>query len=155
MEALARFWSSSRRTGRAVAALMIDVDHFKSINDRYGHAVGDRVLQEVAKAIQTAARKDDSVSRIGGEEFLLVCHDADARTALLAAERLRRMIKALTINVSGVDIQATVSIGVASIEASMQKEDEMLSAADKALYVAKNAGRDRVALFANGKAICR
>jgi two-component system cell cycle response regulator len=155
MEALARFWSSSRRTGRAVAALMIDVDHFKSINDRYGHAVGDRVLQCVAKAIQTAARKDDSVSRIGGEEFLLVCHDADARTALLAAERLRRMIKALAINVAGVDIQATVSIGVASIEASMQKEDEMLSAADKALYVAKNAGRDRVALFANGKAICR
>ncbi|MEF8721334.1 diguanylate cyclase [Candidatus Accumulibacter sp. ACC012] len=155
MEALARFWSSSRRTGRSVAALMIDVDHFKPINDRYGHAVGDRVLQCVATAIKAAARKDDSVSRIGGEEFLLVCHDADARTALLAAERLRRMIKALTINVSGVDIQATVSIGVASIEASMQMEDEMLSAADKALYVAKNAGRDRVALFANGKAICR
>jgi two-component system cell cycle response regulator len=62
-----------------VAALMIDVDRFKSINDQHGHAVGDQVLQEVARAIQNAARKDDSVSRIGGEEFLLVCHDADAR----------------------------------------------------------------------------
>jgi len=155
MEALARFWSASRRTARSVAALMIDVDHFKAVNDRYGHAVGDRVLQSVAKAIQAAARKDDSVSRIGGEEFLLVCHDADARTALLAAERLRRTIKELKISVAGVDIQTSVSIGVASIEGSMQKEDDMLSAADKALYVAKNAGRDRVALFANGKSICR
>jgi two-component system cell cycle response regulator len=155
MEALARFWSASRRTARSVAALMIDVDHFKAVNDRYGHAVGDRVLQCVAQAIQAAARKDDSVSRIGGEEFLLVCHDADARTALLAAERLRRTIKELKISVSGVDIQTSVSIGVASIEQSMQKEDDLLSAADKALYVAKNAGRDRVALFANGKSICR
>ncbi|MBL8367531.1 MAG: diguanylate cyclase [Candidatus Accumulibacter sp.] len=155
MEALARFWSASRRTGRAVAALMIDVDHFKLINDRYGHAVGDRVLQCVAKAIQSAARKDDSVSRIGGEEFLLVCHDADARTALLAAERLRRTIKALRISVADVDIHTSVSIGVASIEDGMQKEDDMLNAADKALYAAKSAGRDRVALFANGKSLCR
>lgn len=155
MEALARFWGAAQRTGRPVAALMIDVDFFKSINDRHGHAVGDQVLQRVAKAIQSAARKDDSVSRIGGEEFLLICHDADPRTALLAAERLRQIIKALTISVAGAeDIQTSVSIGVANLEASMDKEEDMLRAADKALYAAKSAGRDRVCLFANGKTIC-
>ncbi|MBL8425236.1 MAG: diguanylate cyclase, partial [Candidatus Accumulibacter phosphatis] len=154
MEALARFWSASMRTGQPVAALMIDVDFFKSVNDRHGHAVGDRVLQEVARAIQSAARKDDSVSRIGGEEFLLVCHDADPRAALLAADRLRRLVKALKISVGGVDIQVSVSVGVASREAGMESEDDMLRAADKALYAAKNAGRDRVCLFALGKARC-
>uniref|UniRef100_UPI002625F902 GGDEF domain-containing response regulator n=1 Tax=Accumulibacter sp. TaxID=2053492 RepID=UPI002625F902 len=154
MESLARFWSASMRTGQPVAALMIDVDFFKSVNDRHGHAVGDRVLQEVARAIQSAARKDDSVSRIGGEEFLLVCHDADPRAALLAADRLRRMVKALKISVGGVDIQVSVSVGVASREAGMESEDDMLRAADKALYAAKNAGRDRVCLFALGKARC-
>jgi diguanylate cyclase (GGDEF)-like protein len=154
MESLARFWSASMRTGQPVAALMIDVDYFKSVNDRHGHAVGDRVLQEVARAIQSAARKDDSVSRIGGEEFLLVCHDADPRAALLAADRLRRLVKALKISVGGVDIQVSVSVGVASREAGMESEDDMLRAADKALYAAKNAGRDRVCLFALGKARC-
>jgi two-component system cell cycle response regulator len=90
MATLSRFWSASQRTAQPVAALMIDVDGFKAINDQHGHAVGDQVLQEVARAIQGAARKDDSVSRIGGEEFLLVCHNADPRVALLAAERLRK-----------------------------------------------------------------
>lgn len=154
MEALTRFWSASMRTGQPVAALMIDVDFFKSINDRHGHAVGDRVLQEVARAIQAAARKDDSVSRLGGEEFLLVCHNADPKAALLAAERLRKMVKALKICIAGVDIQTTVSIGVANRASGMENEDDLLKAADKALYAAKNAGRDRVCLFANGKTHC-
>ena len=154
MEALSRFWNGSQRTGQPVAALMIDVDYFKSINDRHGHAVGDRVLQEVAKAIQTAARKDDIVSRIGGEEFLLVCHDADPKAALLAAERLRKMVKAMKIHIDETEIQTSVSIGVANRENGMDNEDDLLRAADKALYAAKNAGRNRVCLFANGKTIC-
>lgn len=153
MGALTRFWSSAQRTGQAMAVLMIDIDFFKSINDRHGHAVGDQVLQAVAKAIEAAARKDDSVSRIGGEEFMLLCHDADARAALLAAERLRRMVKSLKIDIAGVDIRTSVSIGVANRESGMSDEDEMLRAADKALYAAKNAGRDRVCLLANGKAL--
>ena len=107
----------------------------------------------MAKAIEAAARKDDSVSRIGGEEFMLLCHDADARAALLAAERLRRMVKSLKIDIADVDIQTSVSIGVANRESGMSDEDEMLRAADKALYAAKNAGRDRVCLLANGKAL--
>ncbi|MBL8416575.1 MAG: diguanylate cyclase, partial [Propionivibrio sp.] len=150
IEALDINWSASRRTGQPVAALMIDIDFFKSINDRHGHAVGDRVLQEVAKALQIAARKDDSVSRIGGEEFLMVCHDTGSRAALLAAERLRKMVKALTISIAGADIQTSVSIGVAIRKSGMEEASNMMRAADKALYAAKNCGRDRVCLFANG-----
>ena len=154
MEALASDWSASKRSGQPVAALMIDVDLFKSINDQHGHAVGDHVLQEVAKALQAAARKDESVSRIGGEEFLLVCHNTEPRGALLAAERLRKMVKALQISVAGSSIQTSVSIGVAVREAEMEAADDMLRAADKALYAAKHAGRNRVCLFARGKAHC-
>ena len=154
MDALARAWSASLRTGQPVAALVIDVDLFKLINDRHGHAVGDVVLQEVAKGIQAAARKDDSVSRMGGEEFLLVCQNADPRTALFAAERLRKTVKELKVNIAGVAIQTTVSIGVANREAGMADADDMVLGADKALYAAKNAGRDRVCLFALGKTHC-
>jgi diguanylate cyclase (GGDEF)-like protein len=154
MEALARHWSASKRSGEPVAALMIDVDFFKSVNDRHGHAVGDRVLQEIAKAIQIAARKDDSVSRIGGEEFMLLCRNADPKEALLAAERLRKMVKALTISVAGVAIRVSVSIGVANRENTMNDADDMLRAADKALYAAKNAGRDRVCIISQGKVHC-
>jgi two-component system cell cycle response regulator len=153
MDALAKGWSVSQRAGQPVAALVIDVDHFKSINDQHGHAVGDVVLQEVARAIQAAARKNDSVSRIGGEEFLLVCHNTDRRTALTVAERLRKMVKGLKISIAGKDIQTSVSIGVASRETGMSDADEMVLAADNALYAAKNAGRDRVCLFAQGKTI--
>ena len=154
MEALASDWGASKRSGQPVAALMIDVDLFKSINDQHGHAVGDHVLQEVAKALQTAARKDESVSRIGGEEFLLVCHNTDPRGALLAAERLRKMVKALQITVAGTSIQTSVSIGVAVRETEMEAPDDMLRGADKALYAAKHAGRDRVCLFTRGKTHC-
>ena len=154
MEALSRNWSASMRTGKPVAAMMIDVDLFKSINDRHGHAVGDQVLQEVAKAIQSSARKDDSVCRMGGEEFLLLCHDTDLQSALLAAERLRKMVKALKISIDGMDIQTSVSIGVAGREASMEDADDMILGADKALYAAKNAGRNQTCLFAQGRTRC-
>lgn len=154
LEALSRNWSASKRTGKPVAAMMIDVDLFKSINDRHGHAVGDQVLQEVARAIQSSARKDDSVCRMGGEEFLLLCHDTDLQSALLAAERLRKMVKALKISIDGMDIQTSVSIGVAGREASMEDADDMILGADKALYAAKNAGRNQTCLFAQGRTHC-
>lgn len=151
MDALARAWNAAKRTEQPLAVLMIDVDFFKAINDRHGHAAGDLVLLEVAKAIQTVARKDDSTSRLGGEEFLVVCHNADPTAALLAAERMRRKVKSLRIGIPGCEIQVKVSIGVANREAGMKDAEEMLHAADKALYTAKNAGRDRVCIFTHGK----
>ena len=108
----------------------------------------------MARALQNAARKDDSISRIGGEEFLVVCHDTEARAALLAAERLRKMVKVLKVSVAGVDIPTSVSVGVAIRESGMETADDLLRAADKALYAAKHAGRDRVCLFALGKTHC-
>ena len=154
LDALTRNWSASKRTGQPVAAMMIDVDCFKSVNDRHGHAVGDQVLQEVARAIQSSARKDDSVCRMGGEEFLLVCHNTDLRSALLTAERLRKMVQALKINIKGMDIQTSVSIGVASRDTDMEGPDDMVLGADKALYAAKHAGRNRACYFAQGKTHC-
>lgn len=154
MQALAKAWSVSLRTSQPVAVLMIDVDHFKSINDSYGHAIGDRVLQEIARVIQSAARKHDNVSRVGGEEFLLVCHDAEQQTALVVAERLRKLIKALRIELDKDVIQMTASIGVATREPAFAEADDMVQSADKALYAAKQAGRDRVCLFTQGKALC-
>ena len=154
MEALAAAWSASQRSAQPVAALMIDVDFFKLINDQHGHGVGDIVLQEVARTIQATTRKHDSVSRVGGEEFLLVCHDADARTALLAAERLRQTVGALRINIEGAEIRTSVSIGVATLEPGMKNADDMVRGADKALYAAKHAGRDRVCLSAQGEIHC-
>ena len=154
MQALAKAWSVSMRTGQPVAALMIDVDHFKSINDSYGHAIGDRVLQEIARVIQAAARKHDNVSRVGGEEFLLVCQDAEQQMALVVAERLRKLIKALRIDLGKDVIQLTASIGVATREPAFAEADDMVQNADKALYAAKKAGRDRVCLFTKGKVLC-
>ncbi len=154
MEALAKAWSGSQRNGQPLAVLEIDVDHFKSINDRHGHAVGDVVLQQVAKGIQGAARRQDSVSRVGGEEFLLVCNDAGPKTALLAAERLRRTVSELEIHTAGLGIRLTVSIGVANREPGMVDPDQMVQAADRALYAAKNAGRDRVCISIQGRIHC-
>ena len=154
MEDLDKAWSVSLRADQPVAALVIDVDHFKMINDRHGHAVGDLVLQEVAKALQASARKHDNVSRLGGEEFLVICRNADPRSAMLAAERLRKMVRALKINFEGVDIQISVSVGMASREVGMENADDMVRGADKALYAAKHAGRDRVCLYSQGKTHC-
>lgn len=151
LDALTKNWSTSKRTGHPMAAMMIDVDFFKSINDQYGHAIGDQVLQEIAKAIQSSARKDDSICRMGGEEFLLLCYNTHLKSALLTAERLRKMVKSLEINIGETKIQTSVSIGIASLESSMVNADDMLLGADKALYAAKNAGRDRVYLFAQGQ----
>lgn len=153
MDVLTNAWSAAQRTDRPLAALVIDIDLFKSINDRHGHAVGDLVLQEVAKAIQAAARKHDSVIRMGGEEFLVICHDADPTAAILAAERLRKLVKALKMNIEGTVIQTSVSIGVACREAGMEDAEEMVRGADKALYAAKHAGRNQVCLFTQGRTI--
>lgn len=147
MEALATAWNASQRTNQPLAVLAIDIDHFKSINDRHGHSVGDQVLRDVARTIQSAARKHDCVSRMGGEEFLLVCHDADPKAAALAAERLRRMVAALKLNVEGAEIQTSISVGIANWGADMKSADDMVRGADKAMYAAKHAGRNCVRLY--------
>jgi len=151
MDALARGWDASGRSGAPMAVLGVDVDHFKSINDRYGHGGGDVVLEQVARAIQSAMRKTDVVSRVGGEEFMLACQNTDSRTALGVAQRLLQVVRSLELRCADSRLAVTVSIGVASRHAGMKDADDLVRAADKALYAAKKAGRDRVCVYADGR----
>jgi two-component system, cell cycle response regulator len=154
LDSLTKAWSAASRFGQPLSVMVIDVDHFKNINDGHGHAIGDQVLREVAQAIQSAARKDDSVCRMGGEEFLVICQNADLKSALLAAERLRRMVEGLRISAGNTQIQVTVSIGVANRESTTTDTGALVNAADKALYKAKSAGRNRSCVTIQGQLRC-
>ncbi len=154
MKTLAAAWSAADRGGQPLTVMVIDIDRFKSINDTYGHAVGDQVLIEVSAAIRRAARTDDHVSRMGGEEFLVVCRNADSQPVLVAAERMRQTVRSLEIQHGGKSIGVTVSIGVASRETAIPDVDALVIAADRALYAAKDAGRDRVCITTGGQSIC-
>lgn len=146
---LAQTWQRAAHDQAAVAIIMVDVDHFKQFNDRYGHPAGDRCLSSVAQAIQTALRQPgDLVARYGGEEFIAVLPGADAGTALSAAERVRQAIAGLRIphEASATSRTVTASVGVASCNALPGVPDQTLvEAADAALYQAKQAGRNQVA----------
>lgn len=137
---LAREWRRVQRNGAALSVLLIDADHFKSINDQHGHAVGDRVLQALAALIQRSAREIDVAARIGGEEFAVLLSDTGATSALNVAERIRSQIaQSDTMPVTGV----TVSIGVATLAAE-ESAASLQHRADQALYMAKSQGRNRV-----------
>lgn len=141
-------WQRARHDGDMVAIIMLDVDHFKRFNDRYGHPAGDQCLMRVAQALQDKLRRPgDLVARYGGEEFIAVLPHADADMALKAAERVRQAIAELGILHEDSDTTTTVtaSIGVATCQVRADlKEDELIAAADSALYKAKQHGRNRV-----------
>ncbi|HEV8516258.1 MAG TPA: diguanylate cyclase [Candidatus Limnocylindrales bacterium] len=136
--------SRRRRVGDAIGALMVDIDHFKGLNDRYGHATGDLVLRRVAGAIATTVRADDLPARYGGEEFAVVLRRATPEQALDVAERLRQAVASLPLREMGIEEPVSVSVGVAVAEGSEAPLNELVAAADRALYAAKRAGRDRV-----------
>jgi diguanylate cyclase (GGDEF)-like protein len=147
-EALARACRAERRPGQQ-AILMIDIDHFKLLNDRYGHPVGDGCLREVARALQRALmRSDDVLARYGGEEFIVLLRDSPAAAAQAMAERLRTAVQNLRIdNAGSPERVVTVSIGVASAELTNDAAAaRMVEDADRALYEAKCAGRNQVKL---------
>ena len=135
-----------RRAGDRLGALMIDLDHFKQLNDRYGHATGDRVLRAVAERIFDAVRADDTPARYGGEEFAVVLRRATPDQAVEVAERVRNHIAAIPVDEMGIREPVTVSIGVAVAEADESDASAVLAAADAALYRAKREGRNRVVL---------
>ncbi len=148
---LARMSEQSVTAGRELAIMMIDIDHFKAINDRFGHAAGDRVLVAIAARLRENLRAVDLVARIGGEEFLIAMPRATARQAQGAANRLRRLISQTPFDLGEAHppINVTISVGVAlSGEAGPDRPDthQMCDLADAALYRAKTAGRDRVAM---------
>jgi diguanylate cyclase (GGDEF)-like protein len=131
--------------GRAIAVLMIDLDRFKSINDRYGHSVGDRVLQIFAASASEHLRSFDLIGRLGGEEFAVVIADGDYQKAITMAERIRSDFAAAASSVDGHRVDATASVGVSLITRPAD-EVSLLGEADKALYRAKDLGRNRIEL---------
>ena len=136
---------SARQTGRSYALMAMDIDHFKKINDTYGHAAGDLALQAFVQACLGALRAGDQVARMGGEEFAVLLPDASLETASQVAERVRQAVAAIRVPVGEDRILAlTVSIGLTVLDARGESLDAALSRADHALYMAKHQGRDRV-----------
>ncbi len=133
-------------TRKMLAVLMFDIDHFKSINDTYGHATGDAVLKIFAERISQGLRPIDMVARLGGEEFTVILPDADRRQTEIVAERLRQSVADTPFPVEGVEggLNVTVSIGISLIDAEVIGPEAALERADKPLYAAKTSGRNRV-----------
>jgi len=145
MDQLQQIWSATTRSGMPLSLIVLDIDHFKQINDTYGHAVGDIVLRETAEALHTSARRGDNVSRIGGEEFLVICPNTDLKAATQAAERLRMALASNKIVIGREEktISITASFGIATKQTSTADVDALVNTADLALYAAKQEGRNR------------
>ena len=141
--ALAADLARRPRTGE-LSLLVVDIDHFKSINDRHGHAAGDAVLTSVAATLSAAVRDGDTAARLGGEEFVLVLPGAGPEAALERAEQVRRDVTVVRHLLDGADVGVTVSVGLAVCPADGSSPAALLAAADQALYTAKASGRDRV-----------
>lgn len=143
MDQLEQAWSAASRSGQALSVMVIDIDHFKHINDTYGHAAGDRVLREAASILRSSARREDSVCRIGGEEFLVICPNTDLKSTLQSAERLRASLSTKRMSLGQAEKTLTISIGVATREPGTTDIDALVSTADQALYAAKESGRNQ------------
>jgi diguanylate cyclase (GGDEF)-like protein len=136
----------ARRHGRALSLLMFDLDHFKKVNDSYGHMAGDVVLTKVASIVRSRIRKDDVLARYGGEEFVLLLPETPRAVAAQLAEDIRAAIASSEIAFEGQVIPVTVSMGVAELQRTFGTPEELVKAADARLYEAKRDGRNRVAV---------
>ncbi len=145
VELLSREVHRSKRERNCTAVMMCDLDHFKSVNDTYGHAGGDDVLREVSRRLHSAVRSYDMVGRYGGEEFLVVLNKCDPGSALARAENLRNVISSRPVFAAGTSLAVTMSVGLAlSSEFAGSDVEEIIHQADMALYAAKAAGRNCV-----------
>lgn len=142
------FYQHAKRYQKVFSLIMLDVDHFKKINDTYGHAIGDAILKKVSSTLVDNTRASDIVARYGGEEFIVLLPETDESAAFIIAEQLRLMVsEAKTTLDSGDDITCSASLGVASYKQSSSCFANILSQADLALYEAKNTGRNKVHVF--------
>jgi diguanylate cyclase (GGDEF)-like protein len=135
--------SESKRHNKVLSVVIVDIDHFKNVNDTFGHLTGDVILKAVAKIMESSVRKEDVAARFGGEEFIIVLDSCTADDALVKAEKLRSEIEALHPE----GILVTASFGVAQLQPDMQRYEDLLKNADTALYIAKEEGRNRVVLY--------
>lgn len=143
---LGHTFSQAKRYKRDLSVCIMDIDHFKQINDAFGHRAGDEVLKEIGRALYQKTRSADMAGRYGGEEFVIALTETSLAGALQWAEQLRSTIEAMSIAISEsmTPIEVTVSIGVASISDQIENSDQLVDSADRALYLAKGAGRNRV-----------
>jgi diguanylate cyclase (GGDEF)-like protein len=139
-----RAFHSAQRHGQALSVAVIDVDYFKSVNDRFGHDSGDLALKHIAAMLEMAGRKTDLLGRHGGEEFVVLLDQTDREQSVVVAERLRSGVEGGTLKLDGHSITLTVSIGLATFQETDRSFNDLLRRADKALYAAKAMGRNRV-----------
>ena len=143
---LAAEWAFAIRHRESLAVVMLDVDHFKKLNDRYGHQAGDVVLRLVAASIRRVIRREDLLARYGGEEFVVIARGTSLNNAAIVAERIRKRVSELKIPWQGEEIRVTLSAGVAALvdTAEYASSQALVAAADRALYLAKSKGRNQV-----------
>ncbi|WP_175200136.1 GGDEF domain-containing protein [Achromobacter insolitus] len=154
LDELARELQRCKRANGRLAVLVLDIDHFKSVNDRYGHAVGDAALRHFAQVVQRAVRASDRFGRLGGEEFVLLMYDCDPARALVQAQRVCDALRDTPFHAQGRELRMTTSGGLASYQPGDSVEG-ILARADDALYRAKEQGRDRVEMAWIGRAAGR
>lgn len=135
------------RNKHASSLVMLDIDHFKTVNDDYGHLVGDDVIRHLAKLIREQVRGTDISARYGGEEFIILLADTDAKGGLIFAERLRKTVEESVVIYNGIEVQYTISLGVAQFEPSYISATHWLEYADNALYQSKDNGRNKVTIY--------
>lgn len=145
VERIEQEWATSTRSGRPLTCMLIDIDRFKAINDSHGHDVGDLVLKQTALALRSGLRTQDVISRLGGDEFLVICPDTDLQSALVCAERMRLAVEAVEVAAAGHRLRSSVSIGLAVRDAAMADADALIKCADRGVYLAKQRGRNRLA----------
>lgn len=136
-----------RRAPRPLSVVLIDADHFKRINDEFGHAAGDAVLRHLAAGMSATFRALDVVARLGGEEFVVLLPGCDEASAMAVAQRLCDSIAAQAVTVDGGQVRCTISIGLAKMDDAIDSVDALIERADRAMYAAKTAGRNRVAVW--------
>ena len=146
MQAGDREFTKAQRYARSMSVLMLDIDHFKKINDTYGHAVGDEVLKTLAATCLATIRKADCLGRLGGEEFAVIMPETDLEGARAGAEKLREAVADVEMSANGGIIRFTTSVGVAMLDADDKSIHDILNRADSGLYKAKEGGRNRVEL---------
>jgi len=137
----------SQRYGKHFALIMIDIDNFKKFNDTYGHQLGDEVLRSVARAIRKTSRDSDIAARYGGEEMAIILPETNARDAMAAAERIRAAVASTEVPHLEEKLRVTISLGVAEFPTHAQEKKDLIRRADKAMYNAKHAGKNRVMLY--------
>lgn len=147
MEVAAQKLKSSTRFRKPLSVLVCDIDHFKKVNDTYGHDVGDIVIRGFGEVLKRTKRDTDVVARFGGEEFVIVCEETDGEGAALLAERIRAELEATKFHSSEGSLSVTCSVGVATFPAAGQDWDSLFKATDEALYASKRGGRNRVTVW--------